>query len=90
MGRCISEFHFISQTTKDNAPSTDVITGTGDALPAEVSAKRLHNVNNANADLSKGHPRYDKHVRQNQSDQDQGASAGAQEDEVIDGVVGGR
>lgn len=76
------------QTTKDSAPTGDVITGTGDALPAEVGSKRLHNV--AEQDLTKGSQRYDKHVRQKGSDQEKGASEGAQEDEVIDGVVGGR
>ena len=41
-------------------------------------------------DVSKGHGRYDKHVRQKGSDQEKGASAGPGQDEVIDGVVGGR
>ena len=76
------------QSTRDNAPSADVITGTGDSLPSEVGSKRLHNV--VNEDLSKGHPRYDKHVRQKGSDLDKGATDGPGEDEVIDGVVGGR
>lgn len=43
-----------------------------------------------NSDISKGHGRYDKHVRQKGSDQEKEASEGATEDEVIDGVVGGR
>ena len=43
-----------------------------------------------NSDISKGHGRYDKHVRQKGSDQEKEASEGAAEDEVIDGVVGGR
>ena len=76
------------QTTRDNAPTDDVITGTGDAMPSEVGSKRLHNV--MNPDLSKGHGRYDKHVVQKGSDQEKGASEGAEEDEVVDGVVGGR
>ncbi len=76
------------QSTRDNAPSADVITGTGDSLPAEVGSKRLHNV--VNSDVSKGHPRYDKHVRQKGSDFDKEATDGPGEDEVVDGVVGGR
>ena len=64
------------------------MTGTGDALPSEIGSKRLHH--DVNQDLSKGHQRYDKHVRQKGSDQEKGASEGAAEDEVIDGVVGGR
>ena len=43
-----------------------------------------------NSDISKGHGRYDKHVRQKGADQELEASEGAAEDEVIDGVVGGR
>lgn len=76
------------QTTRDNAPSADVITGTGDSLPSEVGSKRLHNL--ANQDASKGHPRYDKHVRQKGSALDKEATDGPGEDEVLDGVVGGR
>ena len=78
---------FSSQTTRDTAPTSEVITGTGDALPSEIDSKRLHHY--WNPDLSKGHQRYDKHVRQKGSDQDKGASEGATEDEVVDGVVGG-
>lgn len=48
------------KSTSDNAPSADVVTGTGDSLPAEVDSKRLQNF--TNPDLSKGHGRYDKHV----------------------------
>ena len=77
-----------SKTTKDSAPTPDVVTGTGDTLPSEVGSKRLHNL--MNQDLSKGHQRYDKHVVQKGSDQEKGASEGATEDEVVDGVVGGR
>lgn len=77
----------ILQTTRDNAPSADVITGTGDSLPSEVGSKRLHNV--VNQDVSKGHGRYDKHVRQKGSEFDKEATDGPGEDKVIDGVVGG-
>ena len=41
-------------------------------------------------DVTKGHPRYEAHVRQKGSDYDKLASDGAQEEEVRDGVVGGR
>lgn len=45
-----------------------------------------------NPDLSKGHARYDKHVQQKGSDQERGAATGAEaeEEEVVDGVVGER
>ncbi len=76
------------QTTKDSASTADVMTGTGDALPSEIGSKRLQNI--MNPDLSKGHGRYDKHVAQKGSDMEKGASEGAAEDEVVDGVVGGR
>lgn len=78
----------VSRTTRDTAPNPETITGTGDALPSEIGSKRLHN--DVSQDLSKGHQRYDKHVRQKGSDQEKGASEGATEDEVVDGVVGGR
>lgn len=57
-------------------------------MPSETASKRLNHL--ANPDLSKGHGRYDKHVMQKGSDQEQGASEGAMEDEVEDGVIGGR
>lgn len=38
-----------------------------------------------NPDVSKGSPRYDKHVSQKGSDQEKGASEGAAEDEVVGG-----
>ena len=76
------------QTTLDTAPNPETITGTGDALPSEIGSKRLHN--DVNQDRSKGHQRYDKHVKQKGSDQEKGASEGASEDTVVDGVVGGR
>ena len=64
------------------------MTGTGDTLPSEVGSKRLQNM--TNPDLSKGHGRYDKHVRQKGSDMEHEASEGPGEEEAIDGVVGGR
>lgn len=76
------------QSTQDKAPTAEVLTGTGDTLPAEVGSKRLHF--GRNEDLSKGHARYDKHVKQKGSDQERGAGEGPGEEEVIDGVVGGR
>ncbi|KAL8782732.1 MAG: hypothetical protein Q9213_005156 [Squamulea squamosa] len=75
----------------DQAPSSSIISGTGDAIPDEASSKRLHEL--GNPDLSKGHARYDKHVRQKGSDHEKGAvGMGEDEDaeEVRDGVVGGR
>ncbi|KAL8993275.1 MAG: hypothetical protein Q9188_007374 [Gyalolechia gomerana] len=78
------------KSTLDTAPTADIITGTGDAIPAEAGSKRLHEL--GNADLSKGHARYDKHVRQKGSDLEKGAAGGedAEKEEVVDGVVGGR
>ncbi|KAL8751502.1 MAG: hypothetical protein Q9199_006374 [Rusavskia elegans] len=79
------------KSVRDQAPTSSIISGTGDAIPDEASSKRLHEL--GNADLSKGHARYDKHVRQKGSDQEKGAvGMGEDEDaeEVVDGVVGGR
>ena len=59
-------------------------------MPAEAASKRAHEL--GNPDLSKGHARYDKHVRQRGSDYEQGAAGGLDEDAegVSEGVVGGR
>lgn len=78
------------KSTLDTAPSSSIITGTGDAIPAEAASKRMHEL--GNADLSKGHARYDKHVRQKGSDFEKGAAGGedAEREEVVDGVVGRR
>lgn len=77
-----------TQSTKDKAPVDDILTGTGDTLPAEVGSKRLHFL--GNPDASKGDNRADKHGKQKGSDIEHGASNAPDEEEVIDGVVGGR
>jgi hypothetical protein len=63
---------------KDMGATGEVITATGDQLPAEVESKRLHF--GANEPLSKGHDRYDKHSRQKESDLERYAGEGAQVD----------
>ncbi|MCJ1236703.1 hypothetical protein MMC14_004685 [Varicellaria rhodocarpa] len=70
----------ISRTTRDSATGGEILTGTGDQLPAQVESKRLHF--GANDPLSKGHDRYDKHSRQKESDQERYASEGAGMDDV--------
>lgn len=54
------------QRYKDSAATNEVITGTGDQLPAEVESKNLHF--GANNPLAKGHDRYDKHTVDRESD----------------------
>ena len=63
--------------------SGDVMTGTGDTLGAEVETKRLHM--GGNDPLSKGHQRYDKHMRQKESDFEKfaGEGPGMQQDEGV-------
>ncbi|KAI4137121.1 MAG: hypothetical protein L6R39_007470 [Caloplaca ligustica] len=79
------------KSVQDNAPTADIITGTGDAIPSSAATKNLHEL--GNPDASKGHARDDKHAKQKRSDQEQGAAlAGedaAEAEEVVDGVVGG-
>ncbi|KAI4117505.1 MAG: hypothetical protein LQ345_002262 [Seirophora villosa] len=75
------------KSVTDTAPSSSIITATGDAVPAEAASKRLHEL--GNPDLSKGHARYDKHVRQKGSEYDERGAEGGGE-EVRGGVVGGR
>lgn len=47
-------------------------------MPSEVNSKRLHHF--GDEDRAKGHARYDKHVRQKESDQDKYATEGAKVD----------
>ena len=54
-------------------------------MPSEAGSKNLHFL--GNPDLSKGHARYDKHVRQKGSDQERGAVPAEEEQEVRDGVA---
>ncbi|KAF2754536.1 hypothetical protein EJ05DRAFT_144324 [Pseudovirgaria hyperparasitica] len=69
----------IPRTTKDVGTSApDVITGTGDQLPATVQTKNLHT--HPSEPDAKGHDRYEKHMRHNNSAFDRLASAGAEVD----------
>jgi len=65
----------ISRGVRNMGATGEVETGTGDQLPAPVETKRLHC--GANAPLSKGHDRYDKHLRQKESDLERYASEGS-------------
>ncbi len=77
-----------TQTTKDKPRTDEILTGTGDTLPAEVGTERLHLGRNGAA--SKGDMRYDKYAKQKGSDQERGAGEGPGEDGFVDGVVRGR
>ncbi|MCJ1259233.1 hypothetical protein MMC24_007069 [Lignoscripta atroalba] len=65
----------IPRRNKDIGTTGEVVTGTGDQMPAQVESKRLHM--GANNPLSKGHDRYDKHTRQKESDLERYAGEGA-------------
>jgi len=65
---------------KDMGATGEIITGTGDQLPAQVESKNLHF--GANDPLSKGHDRYDKHSRQKESDLERYAGEGAEVDKA--------
>ena len=56
----------IPQQPKDIGITGEVLTGTGDQLPAQTESKRLHL--GANNPLDKGHDRRDKHTVQKESD----------------------
>lgn len=62
---------------KDIGATSEVITGTGDQMPAQIESKNLHF--GANDPLAKGHDRYYKHAKQKESDleryQGEGAAA---------------
>lgn len=60
---------------KDIGATGDVITGTGDQMPAQVESKNLHF--GANDPVAKGHDRVDKHARQGESDLERYAGEGA-------------
>ncbi|PNS18962.1 hypothetical protein CAC42_6057 [Sphaceloma murrayae] len=70
------------RANKDMGATGEVMTGTGDELPAQIESKRLHF--GANDPLSKGHDRYDKHSRQKESDLERYAKEGAE----VEGVPG--
>jgi hypothetical protein len=70
----------IPRRNKDIGISGEVISGPGDQLPGEIESKRLHV--GPNEPLAKGHDRYHKHHRQNESDFDRYASEGAEVDEA--------
>ncbi|GAB7348521.1 hypothetical protein MBLNU459_g6919t1 [Dothideomycetes sp. NU459] len=64
--------------TQDIGASGEVVTGTGDQLPAQVESKRLHF--GANDAQAKGHDRDDKHRAQNESDLERYQGDGAEAD----------
>lgn len=68
----------IPRRNKDIGATGEVITSTGDQLPAQVESKRLHF--GANEPLAKGHDRVDKHRKQNESDLERYAGDGAEVD----------
>jgi len=70
----------IPRRNKDIGATGEVITGTGDQLPAQVESKRLHiSPNNPGA---KGHDRVDKHATHNRSHVDRYAGEGSTVDPV--------
>lgn len=52
----------VPRSHRDAGATGEVITGTGDQLPAAVESKRLHF--DANQPQAKGHDRFGKHVKQ--------------------------
>jgi len=63
----------------DQGATGEVITATGDQLPAGVESKRLGEGGN---DLAKGSTRYDRHTRNKESELESKAGEGAGIDEV--------
>ncbi|KAI9699007.1 MAG: hypothetical protein M1836_003196 [Candelina mexicana] len=63
------------RSTADMGSTGEVISGTGDQMPAQAESKRMHY--GANNPLAKGHDRYDKHSRDKESELDKFASEGA-------------
>ncbi|KAF2102961.1 hypothetical protein NA57DRAFT_32716 [Rhizodiscina lignyota] len=70
----------IPRRNKDMGATGEVITGTGDQLPAQLESKRLHY--GANEPASKGHDRLEKHLKQKESDLERYAGEGAEVDPV--------
>lgn len=68
----------ISRRNKDIGATGEVVTGTGDQLPAAIESKRLHF--GANDPAAKGHDRADKHRKQKESDLERYAGEGAEID----------
>ena len=61
----------IPRNTADKNPPTEAFTGTGDALPAGVGTKNL--TTGGGDPRAKGHPRYEKHARQHNTEFDGGS-----------------
>lgn len=68
----------IARTNKDIGATGEVVTGTGDQLPAGIESKRLHY--GANQPAAKGHDRDAKHGKQKESDLERYAGNGAEVD----------
>lgn len=68
------------QRNKDIGTTGEVLTGTGDQLPAQVESKRLHM--GANDPFSKGHDRMDKHRRHKESELERYAGEGVDVDKA--------
>lgn len=60
------------KASKDIGATGEVVTGTGDQLPAQVESKNLHF--GADNPLDKGHDRRDKHTVQKESDHERYAA----------------
>jgi hypothetical protein len=56
----------ISRITADKSAPTEAVTGTGDALPASIGTKNL--TTGGGDPRAKGHPRYEKHVKQHDTE----------------------
>ncbi|THY09743.1 hypothetical protein D6D01_09452 [Aureobasidium pullulans] len=60
------------KSSKDIGATGEVMTATGDQLPAQVESKNLHF--GANNPADKGHDRSDKHTKQKESDHERYAA----------------
>lgn len=67
------------RTVKDTGETGEVITGTGDQLPASVESKRL-GTGEADGPAAKGHPRDARHDVKGGSEIERFASEGAEVD----------
>jgi hypothetical protein len=67
------------RTVKDTGETGEVITGTGDQLPASIESKRL-GMGEAGGPAAKGHPRDARHDVKSGSEIERFASDGAEAD----------
>ena len=75
------------QSTRDVATQDDIVTGTGDTLPAQIDSKRMHNVPGGVTQdpQAKGSTRFEAH-KASDPDVERGATEGSAVEQNVPGL----